>query len=281
MSQDAAPVAQALYFRDRDELRFAGKSADFADGWVEAAESLCRGFGPPLAGVACPEALIARPLGPRHVAVVQVADRPGGLGFRVLALPRVFYAGWIGDPFLVSERFPPDWSAKGELPTLTWPAEAPPRRTVAQLQQVLQTGGSQTLLGAVQALVDGSRVVFERAAPAPQLVRDLWALLPNSSRAELWPATFAYGTELGFDVLVVPPAAVAKPDRYLTEEQVVDYPEGRYEFSLQYAIEHDDQRELNQLLRRPGSRQRVRLLFFLVAGVTITYIAINAIRQFL
>ncbi len=233
MSQDVE-IAQAKFLVSGDTIREMGRSANFAADWLESAERLCRGFGSPPPGVKCPEALFAQPFGSRHVAVVQVADQPGGLGFRHLVLPRDLYGRSMGNLFLVADQFPPDWKASGELPALSWPAEPPPRRTIAQLQQVLQTGGSQTLLGAVQALVDGSRLVFDRVAPAPQLVRDLWALLPNSTRVELWPTTFAFPNDLTFDLLVRPANQGPPPDRYLTEEQVVDYPEGRYEFALQY-----------------------------------------------
>jgi hypothetical protein len=123
--------------------------------------------------------------------------------------------------------------------------------------------------------------VFERPAPAPQLVRDLWALLPYASRAELWPTTFAYANDLGFDVLVMPKEAGPAPDRHLTEEQAVDYPEGRYEFGVQYAIEHADQRELDRLLTRPTSTQRLYLALFILIGGALTYLAVNAIARFL
>src|SRR5262249_8901551 len=200
---------------------------------------LCNGFGARPEGVACPQALFGNPFGPDHVAVVQVADFPNppaeigfqsdALSFRFLILPRRLYSDFIADPFRVSDQFFPDWTAKGELPTLTWPNEPPPRRTIAQLQHVLQTGGSPTLLGGVQGLIDGGRLVFERPAPATQLVRDLWQLLPYSSQAELWPATFAFGNDLGFDLLVVPKKEGLPLDRYITEEQATDYPQGRYE----------------------------------------------------
>ena len=286
MSADAE-IAQALFLVAGGSIKEVGKSANFAADWSVEAERLCRGFGSPRPGVACPAALFAQPFGPRHVAVVQVADQQAGLGFRFRVLSRDLYTHSIGDPFLVGDRFLPDWSASGELRALQWPVDAAPRRTIAQLQQVLETGGSQTLLGGVQALVDGGRLYFERVAPAPQLIRDLWALLPNSSRAELWPATFAYSNDLGFDVLVLPMRPIpggpapAGTDRYVTEEQVVDYPEGRYEFSLQYAVEHDQQRELDRLLNRPTGMRRFWLALFILIGGALTYLAILAIGRFL
>ena len=55
--------------------------------------------------------------GTNSVAVVQVAVQSGGrLGFRLLILERPAYAQFLRDPFAVSDRFPPDWSASGLLP---------------------------------------------------------------------------------------------------------------------------------------------------------------------
>src|SRR2546423_859752 len=68
--------------------------------WLQA---LCAVFGAPSFVLASPASTFAQPFGPRHVAVVQVADqpRPTGptvLGFRLLVLPRRLYADLGGDP---------------------------------------------------------------------------------------------------------------------------------------------------------------------------------------
>src|SRR5205823_4533541 len=102
------------------------------------------GFGERPAGVTCPAAVFARPLGKQHVAIVQVADLEtegvgeASLGFRVLVLPRPAYAALLGDPFAVAERFPPAWQHTNPLPALSMPAEPLPPRTVADVQRVLQ-----------------------------------------------------------------------------------------------------------------------------------------------
>src|SRR5262249_59922921 len=126
------------------------------------------------------------------------------------------------------ERFPRPGLAGGAWRVLAGPAGPLPPRTVAQVQQVLQRaggavlfagagaggagdeeedegpevrrGGSQVLLGGCQVLVDGGRLVFERPAPDPELVRALWLLLPTSTRCTTWPATFAFGNALHFHV---------------------------------------------------------------------------------
>jgi hypothetical protein len=277
-------LEQAIFVHSDGAPHEYGRSEGFSrnPSWPAEAERLCVGFGTPPPGVRCPLAVFAHPFAGREVAVVQVADRPGGgLAFRLIIVPRRLYAGWIANPFLVSDRFPPDWSNSGPLPELSWPAGPPALTTLAELQQALQTGGSQTLLGGVQALVDGSRLVFQRPAPATHLLRDLWHLLPYSTRGELWPADFAFSNALGFDVLAVPSAEGLALDRYLSEEQVVDYPEGRYELALQYAVEHSDQGEIDRLLHRRSSKQTLRLALFILVGGVLAYVAFNLVARFI
>ena len=68
-------------------------------------------------------------------------------------------------------------------------------------------------------------------------------------------------------------------ERYFTEEQAVDYPEGRYEFGLQYAVEHGDRRELDRLLNRRSSKQMLRLALWLLFGGIALYLAANALGK--
>jgi hypothetical protein len=124
-----------------------------------------------------------------------------------------------------------------------------------------------TLLGGVQALVDGGRVVFERSEPDPDVIRALWALLPATTRAGLWPASFAFGNRLGFDALVVPKAQGVEFADYLREEQAGDYPEGRYEHGLQVAAEAGDQKELDALFARRSRAETWRLALVLLGVV--------------
>ena len=291
-------IEQAIYgSQGAGGYRFLARSPGFLDDWLPAAQRLCTAFGERPASVACPAAVFAQPLGKQHVAVVQVADqgtddagRPGALGFRLLVLPRPVYSRWIGDPFLVAERFPPSWNARGDLPVLAWPSEPLPPRTVEEVRCILRPAGegsdaspsqSATLLGGVQALVDGGRLVFERPAPAPDLVRNLWALLPASTRGHLWPASFAFGNDLGFHVLVVPRIRGEDVAGYLTEDQAGDYPEGRYELNLQLAAEDGNQRELEALFARRSSAETLRLGLILLAVAVVLVLAmtlLNAIR---
>jgi hypothetical protein len=294
------PIEQAILSRSGDAIRLLARSPGFRDDWQAEAEQLAAGFGDRLEGVACPAAVFARPLGKGHVAIVQVADqgvneagRAVALGFHVLAVPRDAYTKWWGDPFPLADRVPPAWQTRGSLPALTWPAEPLPPRTVTEVQRVLkrtkagalpededipadwdpedlaapEDALSPALLGGVQVLVDGGRLVFERPAPDPGLIRGLWTLLPTSTRCHLWPASFAFGNALGFDALAVPPAARNTRDGYpgyTDEDQACEYPQGYYELNLQIAAEAGNQGDLDRLFARRSGGETWRLVLTLL-----------------
>jgi hypothetical protein len=203
-----------------------------------------------------------------EVAVVRVEDRPGPgdvLGFRFLILSRDLYRH-LGDPFAISDRFPADLTATGALPLLSWPAEPLPERAIEELDAVLKTGDSGLLLGATQALVDGNRVLLHRGGPDEALARGLWKLLPDRSRAELWPASFAFSDELGLHFAILPPTlAVGASPSVLSEDAARDYPQSRYELHLQIAIESGDRAALRRLLARRTSDDMIRLALYLLA----------------
>src|SRR5262249_46834652 len=218
-------IEQAIYGAfDGGGYRFVARSLGFREDWLEPAQRLCTGFGERPAGIACPAAVFVQPLDRQHVAIVQVADqciddagRPGALGFYLLVLPWAAYRTFGGDPFQLATRQPPPWHARGELPSPSWPAEPLPPRTVEQVRRVLQRPDGPNLLGGSQVLVDGGRIVFWRNGPDSALLRDLWCLLPTSTRSELWPASFAFGNDLHFHVLAVPNAEGEEFEHYHTE----------------------------------------------------------------
>jgi hypothetical protein len=272
-------IEQALYgSQDTGGYRFLARSPGFRDEWLTDAERFCTGFGERPSGVACSSSLFALPFGSRHVAIIRVADqghddtgRPGALGFYLLIVPRSLYVELGGDPFHIAEQFPPPWSARDDLPTLTWNGPAPPPRTVAMLQKTLNVPQSATLLGGVQILLDGGKLVFERSSPDAAILRSLWALLPTRERCELWPASFTFSNVHQFDVVVVPRATGPEFEAYITEEKAGDYPEGRYECNLQSAIETGDQQEVDALLNYSRSRmlRLIVLLFVMVLMLTV------------
>jgi hypothetical protein len=253
------------------------RSPGFAAEWEPEFLRLCAAFGSPPAGEFLPTCVFARPLARDRVVVVQAAaeGNPAQLRFHALALPAHLYAS-VGDPILVAEQFPPPWGETVALPTLAWLDELP-GRTVGQVQRVLQEDDGPTLLGAAQAIVDGGRVVFERPFPAPDLMHRLWMLLPDSTRAEVWPASYAFGPELDLQAVVVPKADPEKFRGYLTEAQAGDYPEGRYELNLQIAAEAGDQAAVDRLFARRSSRQTLWLAVMLVVIATGLAIAVRVL----
>src|SRR5690606_2749966 len=127
------------------------------------------------------------------------------------------------------------WSAARDLPAVEWPSPPPRPRAVEDLRRVLREGEGPLLLGAAQLLVDGGKLALQRAAPDPKVVRDLWALLPYSTRCEVRPATFAFSDRLGCDLMILPEVPQQEIGGYMTEEQALDYPDSRYERNLQIA----------------------------------------------
>jgi hypothetical protein len=265
MSKPELAIAQAVLISDARGVRVVARSEGFDEPEAERIAVL---FGPRPPGVACPLSHFARPFGKTRVAVVTVADRPdGSLGFRFLVLDRTLY-GHLGDPFAIADRFPPDWNAKGPLAAVEWPPEPLPPRRVDELQGMLKAGDTSLLLGGTQVLVDGGRVVLKRGEPQEEFMRGLWQLLPNRTRAELFPASFAFSDELGFDAVALPdPPSDPNRPRH-TEDSLRDYPQSRYELNLQIAIESGDQRELERLFARRSSDDTIRL------GLTIIAIAL-------
>lgn len=300
-------IEQARFFReDSASPRLAGHSSGFRGDLIPLAQRLVIGFGNRPAGQACPSAVFAQPLGPDHVAVVQVADRPQGggpptLGFHFLVVAETDYRNFLGDPFWLARKYPAPWDARAALEALECPRAHLPPRTVADVQNVLkrvkagalkegedpeesqleltsENSESPALLGGVQVLVEGGKLVFERPLPDNEFLRGLWTLLPNSTRARLWPASFAFANTLRFDVLVVPRIHPEDFEGYLSEEQAVDYPAGHYELTLQTAAESGNQRDLDQLLNRRSTRETVKLawaLLFVVAFLSIASVMLD------
>jgi hypothetical protein len=283
-------VEQALFDHEGQCL---AQSSGFVESWKGEAARIAAAFGS-LTGVRCPRAVFAQPLPPDHVAVVQVVDQPALL-FHFLVLQRRAYERSFGDPFVLARQHPATWRAGEALPTLQLAEQPPARRTVADVcrvlkrvkagalkegedpeavERTLENSESPALLGGVQILVDGGKLVFERPAPDPDLVEGLWTLLPQTTRARLWPTSFAYSNELGFDVVVLPRVPLPFEEGYSLEEHAADYPEGRYERALQTAAEAGDQEELDALFQRRSSGDTVRLAVILLVIVSLVVLLI-------
>jgi hypothetical protein len=265
-------IQQAIVLADARSVRVVAASDEFDEPQAERIAVL---FGSRPPGVACPLAHFACPFGTHHVAVVRVEDRPNELlGFRFLILARELYR-YLGDPFAISDRYPVLWNASGRLPELEWPMELLPERTLEQLDAILKHGDGALLLGSTQALVDGNRVLLQRHEPDERFLRDLWQLLPDRTRCDLWPASFAFSDELGFHAAVGP----ALPTRrygmqVLVEDAIRDYPQSSYELNLQIAIESGDRLALKKLLARRTSDETLRLgLYMLVFALAVAVVS--------
>ncbi len=210
-----------------------------------------------LDGGAAP-ALFAHPCGRRHVAVGRAAGR------RVDALvwDRRTYRE-LGDPFQLSDAFPPAFAA-ADFETLTWPPEPLPARTAAGVAALLATNDGPLLLGGTQALLDGSRLLFAPSADGEAVFRAVWQLLPGRSRGELWPSTRTTNPGLTFHAAASPGVPNDWPAGALAADQARDYPEGRYELALQAAAEAGDQAELDRLFARRSSADTLQLAVGLV-----------------
>lgn len=272
-----AVIEQALMETTRMGWTITARSPGWDDEWTAEVERICAGFGQPPALQHLSPCTWAQPLGRDRVIVAQAAceGAPPSLRFRVMVLDKALYARF-GEPFALSEQYPPPWGARIVLPTLAG-IDEPPERNVERMQRILQQDDAPTLLGGVQALLDGGRIVFERPFPAPDLVRRLWALLPNTSRAELWPASYAFAGNPVLHAVVVPRYDPTDWPGFLTEDQAGDYPQGRYELNLQIAVENGDQRSLDRLFARRTSGQMLRLAIVMVIVATAVAIAVKVL----
>ncbi|HZZ80324.1 MAG TPA: hypothetical protein VFE62_17565 [Gemmataceae bacterium] len=280
-------IEQALYHRpDRQSPTLVARSSGFDDAWLAESERIILSFGDRTHGLRCPLTVFALPLGKKHVAVVRVVDVnpdfPTGLRFHFAVVERKIYEQGIRDPFHLAEKIEPAWDASGTMPTLMLAQETFNWRTLAAVQSVLkrvktsalkkgenpespdfertvENSESPMLLGSAQILVDGGRLAFERQQGDLRMVSGLWMLLPEATRSRLWPTSFAFSTDLDFDVVVLPQFEGADVEGYTTEQQAIDYPEGAYELALQRAAEHGDQGELDAVFSRRDSKQTIKL----------------------
>jgi len=249
-------------------------SDDFDESWRPEVERIVEAFGL-RAGVSAPESLFVVPFNRRQVTVVSVLGRR----FRFLVLQRTLY-NVIPDPFAIIARFPANLDNAGTLPSLEWPEEPLPKRTVESLDGIFKNGDGPFLLGACQTLVDSGRILVVREQPDTKRLHDLWLLLPDSTRRSTWFATFAYSIELQLNLVVLPNIPEdGIPIGYLNEDQTRDYPESRYERELQVAVESGDQRTVDRLFARRTSAETLRLALAIVLGMAFLTIVLRIVMS--
>jgi hypothetical protein len=176
------------------------------------------------------------------------------------------------DPFAIAAALPPKWDRRAFHDDPAWPIATVPRRGVFELQTLLKEKESPLLLGACQALVDGSRIAFDVAETPPDVIADVWKLLPAGIQKRVPFSTNAKPSPM-FEVVRCA-AGELPATGFLSTEQVLDYPESRYEHELQYAIESGNQPLLDRLFARRTSKEVLALLVFaLFLGFGLAFLA--------
>jgi hypothetical protein len=282
---EAIVLQQALLtLRTREDVRWAGQSADLPEAVRAAIEQLAKDFGATPAAVT-EEVFWAQPLQKEWIALGRAIGLGGDqqhppevLAMHFLVLRASDYLAAAGDPFAIAAACPVAWEQRGTLATVTYPVPPGPR-TVQQVRSVIRSPDGLMLLGAVQDLVDGGRVAFVRSKPDTALLRALWTLLPIRARCAMWPATFVYNNAPTFHASIAS-AEVARtlPPYYLSEEQAANYPEGAYEHAVHAAAETDDQEYLDVLFARRSAAEVWRLGWWLVGGLIVLSFAMSAVK---
>lgn len=260
--------------RDSSGPRVIGRSQGVPFETEEAALKIAVQFGHRPPGANCPESVFTV-TDRGNLFIVKAGSLPGEgspLAFRMFGIAAKDRLGM--DPLSWVESYPLE-ALKGELPNVEWQNPFPPRRTVDEVRAVLKDGDSPLLLGSVQALLDGCKIAVSLAEAGPDFVRNVWKLLPEKSKAEVNPATFAFSADLGFDIVVLPEIPAKGIPGYLTAEQVRDYPEGRYELALQHAAESSNQPELDRLFSRKTSREVLRLAIGMVVFALVVVLILK------
>lgn len=262
-------LPQVFLRREGDAIHIVAQSEGVTEEVLAELQRACLAFGQP--SIVFPSAMFTQRWKKQYLIVVQVIDAP--LRFHAVIVDENALSFAAIDPELIAKDIRPDWNASGTIEPFVWKSEYPVD-TIAVFQDILKTGNSQLLLGATQALFDSGKIVFERPDPDPMLVRNLWRMLPYSSRRELTFATFAFSDALRCNVMVMPKIE-AVPVGYLIESNVLDYPEGRYEKAVQIAVEADDQRGLNRLLWRRSSSETLRLAWWILGASMLVAIVMK------
>jgi len=133
-----------------------------------------------------------------------------------------------------------------------------------ELKQLLAGQEADLVLGAAQALVEGSRFGLVRPAPIPGYCESLAACLPDSIRAEWTFISFAAQPTWACDTFIAAIAPDPWPWPALKEDAIRDYPLGRYEQALRAVLDAGDVAAYNGLMARRSPRQTLQLAAGLV-----------------
>lgn len=256
-----------------------GQSPSIFDTELKLAEQVMQGWQDACADIPLTQLeQFNADFGKNYLAVFQVQDRPiAGTDrkrrlFRCLLIGRNHYLQ-VGQPQQLQSRFPLDWAAHGELPEEIESKHRFQKLSVEEAHEILHRGNVPMILGVVQALVDGSRIILQHEENVLDFIGTLWHFLPFSNRMELRYCSLTTSLNQRHHLVALQELPKPTPLGYINAEQASDYPEGRYERSLQIAIESRDQAEWERLLVRRSSVETLNLaLSILGAGIALALI---------
>ncbi len=232
-------------------------------------------------------AMVVIPWFDQQVAIIRVVWPPvhSKQSFHFLIMQKSLFNA-ILNPFEIARKFPAPWHTSHRLETLHWQEEwTSPLRSAAKLQSILKNGNSPWLLGAAQALIEDGKMILYRHQPMNAPIEHLWELLPYSVQQHITFSSLCFKEDLDLNIMVLPvenanntdhPETAAVPG-YFSEEQILDFPDGRYEHSLQIAIQSGDQREIDLLFARRNSRQTLKMMILLLLGLALASFLMKAL----
>lgn len=257
-------IPHASFESSGERFRILQKSPGFVEeGWDE----FLRKLGPIPSETSFERVVFVYPYDDTFIGIARLGTNP--TSGTVFLVHRTFYE-FVPHPFYILDQFPNPRDGEDE----EWvPAtkSLPPRR-VEDLQAVLRDGDGPLLLGTTQGLVDTEQILLVATEPREKFLRDLWQLLPDSTRRVTWVASYCFAELPEFHLSFVPKLP-EQLGRYMDEERVLDYPDSRYERSLQIAIEAGDQRELDSLLARRSTTETIRLMVMILILMAVVSVA--------
>ena len=173
----------------------------------------------------------------------------------------------VNDPWAITERFPIEPHQRGPIPAEEWPLAEPadaaysgrPRRRITRGRgaDLVRRGPVARRRRALRVSRGERRRIFSPTLDA----------VTHGHAAVVGPDDVRGRRPAG--VLAVRPRKLAGGGRVGVSDPVraENYPEGRYESRLQYAVEHGDEREVQRLLARRTPAQTARLALALIAGM--------------
>jgi len=186
-----------------------------------------------------------------------------GVSFLSTDFGRYFAA----DPFRVWDRFAhkPEVSSLAEGTLRVEPEWSQPP-SLDTFQNWLKSDDSALLLGGAQALMDGAKIHLDRDGNEWEVARRLWNLVPLSLRLEKRLVVNDPEKRINADLKVS--RTPGDPDAW-TSQRLGDYPEGRYEFGLQTAIDNGDEAAIHGYLARRSPKQVMMLAALLLGGFVL------------